>query len=78
MRSVLPVELLEYINLLYLILGVVFRILERVGSSSHVYLSLIAKHIIKIDGKSGLFKGLTPRLFAGTIGTIVHSKVLQV
>uniref|UniRef100_A0A8C2J8S2 Mitochondrial carrier homolog 2 n=1 Tax=Cyprinus carpio TaxID=7962 RepID=A0A8C2J8S2_CYPCA len=37
-----------------------------------------AKHIIKIDGKSGLFKGLTPRLCAGTIGTIVHSRVLQV
>uniref|UniRef100_A0A8C1TSE2 Mitochondrial carrier homolog 2-like n=1 Tax=Cyprinus carpio TaxID=7962 RepID=A0A8C1TSE2_CYPCA len=37
-----------------------------------------AKHIIKIDGKSGLFKGLTPRLCAGTIGTIVHSKVLQI
>ncbi|XP_051578413.1 mitochondrial carrier homolog 2-like [Myxocyprinus asiaticus] len=36
-----------------------------------------AKHIIKIDGKSGLFKGLTPRLCAGTIGTVVHSKVLQ-
>ncbi|GAA6092998.1 mitochondrial carrier homolog 2 [Tachysurus ichikawai] len=36
-----------------------------------------AKHIIKIDGKAGLFKGLTPRLCAGTIGTIVHSKVLQ-
>uniref|UniRef100_A0A672QZJ8 Mitochondrial carrier homolog 2-like n=1 Tax=Sinocyclocheilus grahami TaxID=75366 RepID=A0A672QZJ8_SINGR len=37
-----------------------------------------AKHIIKIDGKSGLFKGLAPRLCAGTIGTIVHGKVLQV
>ncbi|XP_016099652.1 mitochondrial carrier homolog 2-like [Sinocyclocheilus grahami] len=36
-----------------------------------------AKHIIQIDGKSGLFKGLTPRLCAGTIGTIVHSRVLQ-
>ncbi|KAF4094439.1 hypothetical protein AMELA_G00014980 [Ameiurus melas] len=36
-----------------------------------------AKHIIEIDGKSGLFKGLAPRLCAGTIGTIVHSKVLQ-
>ncbi|KAK2819673.1 hypothetical protein Q7C36_021319 [Tachysurus vachellii] len=36
-----------------------------------------AKHIIKIDGKAGLFRGLTPRLCAGTIGTIVHSKVLQ-
>lgn len=42
------------------------------------HLCLSAKHIIKIDGKSGLFKGLAPRLCAGTIGTIVHSKVLQV
>uniref|UniRef100_A0A671UB89 Mitochondrial carrier homolog 2 n=1 Tax=Sparus aurata TaxID=8175 RepID=A0A671UB89_SPAAU len=37
-----------------------------------------AKHIIKIDGKVGLFKGLGPRLCAGTIGTIVHSRVVQV
>uniref|UniRef100_A0A4W4FVA7 Mitochondrial carrier homolog 2 n=1 Tax=Electrophorus electricus TaxID=8005 RepID=A0A4W4FVA7_ELEEL len=37
-----------------------------------------AKHIIKIDGKLGLFNGLVPRLCAGTVGTIVHSKVLQV
>ncbi|XP_048401764.1 mitochondrial carrier homolog 2 isoform X1 [Stegostoma tigrinum] len=36
-----------------------------------------AKHIVSIDGKRGLFKGLTPRLCAGTIGTIVHGKVLQ-
>uniref|UniRef100_A0A3P8VAV3 Mitochondrial carrier homolog 2 n=1 Tax=Cynoglossus semilaevis TaxID=244447 RepID=A0A3P8VAV3_CYNSE len=37
-----------------------------------------AKHIVKIDGKVGLFKGLGPRLCAGTIGTLVHSQVLQV
>uniref|UniRef100_A0A665U9I4 Mitochondrial carrier homolog 2 n=1 Tax=Echeneis naucrates TaxID=173247 RepID=A0A665U9I4_ECHNA len=37
-----------------------------------------AKHIIKVDGKIGLFKGLGPRLCAGTIGTVVHSKVAQV
>lgn len=37
-----------------------------------------AKHIIKIDGKVGLFKGLGPRLCAGTIGTVVHSKIAQV
>lgn len=37
-----------------------------------------AKHIIKIDGKAGLFKGLGPRLCAGTIGTVVHSKIAQV
>uniref|UniRef100_A0A8C2WC22 Mitochondrial carrier homolog 2 n=1 Tax=Cyclopterus lumpus TaxID=8103 RepID=A0A8C2WC22_CYCLU len=36
-----------------------------------------AKHIIKIDGKAGLFKGLGPRLCAGSIGTIVHSNVVQ-
>lgn len=36
-----------------------------------------AKHIIKIDGKRGLFNGLVPRLCAANIGTIVHSKVLQ-
>ncbi|XP_067406764.1 mitochondrial carrier homolog 2 isoform X2 [Emydura macquarii macquarii] len=36
-----------------------------------------AKHIMKIDGRAGLFKGLTPRLCSGAIGTIVHSKVLQ-
>uniref|UniRef100_A0A673X9L3 Mitochondrial carrier homolog 2 n=1 Tax=Salmo trutta TaxID=8032 RepID=A0A673X9L3_SALTR len=36
-----------------------------------------AKHIIKIDGKAGLFNGLAPRLCAGTIGTLVHSRVLQ-
>ncbi|XP_061819823.1 mitochondrial carrier homolog 2 isoform X3 [Nerophis lumbriciformis] len=36
-----------------------------------------AKHIIKIDGKVGLFKGLGPRLCAGTLGTVVHSKIVQ-
>ncbi|KAI3376774.1 hypothetical protein L3Q82_000379 [Scortum barcoo] len=36
-----------------------------------------AKHIIKVDGKAGLFKGLGPRLCAGTIGTVVHSRVVQ-
>uniref|UniRef100_A0A8C6Z008 Mitochondrial carrier 2 n=1 Tax=Nothoprocta perdicaria TaxID=30464 RepID=A0A8C6Z008_NOTPE len=37
-----------------------------------------AKHIVKVDGRAGLFKGLTPRLCSGAVGTIVHSKVLQV
>uniref|UniRef100_A0A8D3E513 Mitochondrial carrier homolog 2 n=1 Tax=Scophthalmus maximus TaxID=52904 RepID=A0A8D3E513_SCOMX len=36
-----------------------------------------AKHIMKVDGKAGLFKGIGPRLCAGTIGTVVHSKVVQ-
>ncbi|KAM3853803.1 mitochondrial carrier homolog 2 isoform 1-T1 [Vipera latastei] len=47
----------------------------------HVYqlpgLFAYAKHIMKIDGRAGLFKGLAPRLCSGAIGTVVHSKVLQ-
>uniref|UniRef100_A0A8C0F702 Mitochondrial carrier 2 n=1 Tax=Bubo bubo TaxID=30461 RepID=A0A8C0F702_BUBBB len=35
-----------------------------------------AKHIVKVDGRAGLFKGLTPRLCSSAIGTVVHSKVL--
>lgn len=37
-----------------------------------------AKHIVKVDGRAGLFKGLTPRLCSSAIGTVVHSKVQQV
>ncbi|NXW69913.1 MTCH2 protein, partial [Hirundo rustica] len=37
-----------------------------------------AKHIVKVDGRAGLFKGLAPRLCSSAIGTVVHSKVLQV
>ncbi|NXI46186.1 MTCH2 protein, partial [Galbula dea] len=36
-----------------------------------------ARYIVKIDGRAGLFRGLTPRLCSGAIGTIVHDKVLQ-
>uniref|UniRef100_A0A803YF16 Mitochondrial carrier 2 n=1 Tax=Meleagris gallopavo TaxID=9103 RepID=A0A803YF16_MELGA len=36
-----------------------------------------AKHIVKVDGRAGLFKGLTPRLCSSAIGTVVHGKVLQ-
>uniref|UniRef100_M3ZF28 Mitochondrial carrier homolog 2 n=1 Tax=Xiphophorus maculatus TaxID=8083 RepID=M3ZF28_XIPMA len=36
-----------------------------------------AKHIIKIDGKAGLYNGLAPRLCAGAIGTVVHSTARQ-
>ncbi|NWQ68298.1 MTCH2 protein, partial [Neopipo cinnamomea] len=37
-----------------------------------------AKHIVKVDGRAGLFKGLAPRLCSSAIGTVVHSKVVQV
>ncbi|KAF7212938.1 mitochondrial carrier 2 [Nothobranchius furzeri] len=36
-----------------------------------------AKHIVRVDGKGGLFKGLSSRLCASAIGTVVHSKVVQ-
>ncbi|XP_036872400.1 mitochondrial carrier homolog 2 isoform X2 [Manis javanica] len=36
-----------------------------------------ARHIASIDGKRGLFRGLTPRLCSGVLGTVVHGKVLQ-
>ncbi|NXC06857.1 MTCH2 protein, partial [Orthonyx spaldingii] len=36
-----------------------------------------AKHIMKVDGRAGLFKGLAPRLCSSAIGTVVHSKVKQ-
>ncbi|NXW45634.1 MTCH2 protein, partial [Nyctiprogne leucopyga] len=36
-----------------------------------------AKHIAKVDGRAGLFKGLAPRLCSSAIGTVVHGKVLQ-
>lgn len=37
----------------------------------------LAQHIASIDGKRGLFTGLTPRLCSGVLGTVVHGKVLQ-
>ncbi|XP_034039592.1 mitochondrial carrier homolog 2 [Thalassophryne amazonica] len=36
-----------------------------------------AKYIIKIDGRMGLLRGLGPRLCAGSLGTVVHTRVLQ-
>ncbi|XP_059682057.1 LOW QUALITY PROTEIN: mitochondrial carrier homolog 2 [Gavia stellata] len=36
-----------------------------------------AKHIVKVDGRAGLFKGLAPRLCSSAVGTVVHGKVLQ-
>ncbi|CAO2612393.1 Mitochondrial carrier homolog 2, partial [Lemmus lemmus] len=36
-----------------------------------------AQHIASIDGRCGLFTGLTLRLCSGVLGTVVHGKVLQ-
>lgn len=34
-----------------------------------------AHHIVKVDGKTGLFRGLSPRIVSSTISTVVRSKV---
>nr|XP_046253969.1 mitochondrial carrier homolog 1-like isoform X2 [Scatophagus argus] len=37
-----------------------------------------AQYIVKVDGKRGLFRGLSPRLVSSAISTVVRSKVKQV
>ncbi|XP_071378389.1 mitochondrial carrier homolog 1-like [Centroberyx affinis] len=36
-----------------------------------------AQHIVKVDGKRGLFRGLSPRIVSSAISTMVRSKVKQ-
>ncbi|KAI3357459.1 hypothetical protein L3Q82_015504 [Scortum barcoo] len=36
-----------------------------------------AQHIMKVDGKRGLFSGLSPRILSSAISTVVRSKVKQ-
>ncbi|XP_070695934.1 mitochondrial carrier homolog 1-like [Pempheris klunzingeri] len=36
-----------------------------------------AQHIVNVDGKSGLFRGLLPHLMSSAISTVVRSKVKQ-
>ncbi|KAL1021280.1 hypothetical protein UPYG_G00011120 [Umbra pygmaea] len=36
-----------------------------------------AHHIVQVDGKRGLFRGLSPRIMSGAISTMVRSKVKQ-
>lgn len=37
-----------------------------------------AQYIVKVDGKKGLFRGLSPRVVSSAISTVVRSKVKQV
>ncbi|XP_040918892.1 mitochondrial carrier homolog 1-like isoform X2 [Toxotes jaculatrix] len=37
-----------------------------------------AQHIVKVDGKRGLFRGLSPRIVSSAISTVVRGKVKQV
>ncbi|XP_061591595.1 mitochondrial carrier homolog 1-like isoform X2 [Cololabis saira] len=37
-----------------------------------------AQHIVKVDGKRGLFRGLPPRIVSSAISTVVRGKVKQV
>ncbi|KAM4610201.1 mitochondrial carrier homolog 1-like [Polymixia lowei] len=36
-----------------------------------------AQHIVRVDGKRGLFRGLSPRIVSSAISTVVRSKVKQ-
>ncbi|XP_010874067.1 mitochondrial carrier homolog 1 isoform X2 [Esox lucius] len=36
-----------------------------------------AQHIVRVDGKRGLFRGLSPRIMSSAISTMVRSKVKQ-
>lgn len=37
-----------------------------------------ARHIVKVDGRRGLFRGLPPRLVSSAVSTVVRTKVKQV
>lgn len=37
-----------------------------------------AQHIVKVDGKTGIFRGLSPRIASSVISTVVRGKVRQV
>lgn len=37
-----------------------------------------AQYIVRVDGKKGLFRGLSPRLVSNAISTVVRTKVKQV
>ncbi|MGH0184750.1 UNVERIFIED_CONTAM: hypothetical protein FKN15_016029 [Acipenser sinensis] len=37
-----------------------------------------ARHIVRVDGKRGLFRGLSPRIVSSTVSTVVRSQVKQV
>ncbi|XP_048352213.1 mitochondrial carrier homolog 1 isoform X2 [Sphaerodactylus townsendi] len=37
-----------------------------------------AKHIVKVDGKKGLFRGLTPRIISSTLSTVTRGRMKKV
>ncbi|XP_013880196.1 mitochondrial carrier homolog 1 [Austrofundulus limnaeus] len=37
-----------------------------------------ARYIVKVDGKTGLFRGLSPRLVSSIVSTVIRGKVKQV
>ncbi|KAJ7426667.1 Mitochondrial carrier 1 [Willisornis vidua] len=44
-------------------------------SYSNLVFSHPARHIVEVDGKRGLFRGLTPRLISSTLSTITRGSV---
>lgn len=48
------------------------------STDSSLVFSYPARHIVKVDGKRGLFRGLTPRLISSTLSTITRGSVKKV
>uniref|UniRef100_A0A493TKL2 Mitochondrial carrier 1 n=1 Tax=Anas platyrhynchos platyrhynchos TaxID=8840 RepID=A0A493TKL2_ANAPP len=46
-----------------------------IPADSSLVFSYPARHIVKVDGKRGLFRGLTPRLISSTLSTVTRGNV---
>uniref|UniRef100_A0A7M4E530 Mitochondrial carrier 1 n=1 Tax=Crocodylus porosus TaxID=8502 RepID=A0A7M4E530_CROPO len=49
--------------------------LQRAGVHQDVMFFYPARHIVKVDGKTGLFRGLTPRILSSTLSTVTRGSV---
>lgn len=52
--------------------------LDKLRAADRKWICFSARHIVKVDGKSGLFRGLSPRIVSSAISTVIRSKVKQV
>ena len=51
---------------------------EQLTGNIYIFFFSPAQYIVKVDGKTGLFRGLSPRLFSSAISTVVRGKLKQV
>ncbi|XP_019401710.1 PREDICTED: mitochondrial carrier homolog 1 [Crocodylus porosus] len=55
--------------------GVYCAICPCVMTDTSVMFFYPARHIVKVDGKTGLFRGLTPRILSSTLSTVTRGSV---